>query len=376
MPAIDAVEYLQNAPAPGYSARQLRQSFVDSIGEGVFGSADYRVTFSAGLTLNVAPGEAYIRGASTALQGLYKCDNSTTRTVTLGAADVQPRLDQIVLMVRDSAEDAGANNDGQVTVIPGTAGGVAGATLDNRASASPLTVSNPSLILLADVLVNANNTPALSGTNIRDRRAFALPGVVPSSISGAVKDIVMFQSPAITPVAIQWNSAFNSRQSAFLMYLPRRIPATHVRWRYLQGANNSSANYNIAICDASGRLIAQIGATALAGAVSTAQKPVVAFNPALPAGYIFDAGWYYVWQGLATMGAGASIGFAGYNADNINFGGSGNSFMAPQQSMVFRSTTGGTTFDVSNTLLGMSDCYNDAGGTFCLPCPQIGLSVG
>jgi hypothetical protein len=375
MPAIDAVEYLQNAPAPGYSARQLRQSFVDICGEGVFGSADYRVTFSAGLTVTVASGEAYVRGASTALQGLYKCDLAASKTVTLPAADAtNPRIDQIVLQVRDSAEDGGASNDGQVTFIAGTP--APGATLDNRAGAAPLTVSSPSLIVLADVLVNAGNSPALSSTNIRDRRSFGLQGVVPSSVSNAVKDQVMFINPAIPNIAIRWDASWSSKQSAFAMYLPRRIAATHMRWRYVQGSNNSTAAYNMAICDASGRLIAQAGSVNLAGAIGTSQRPVLPFNPALPAGYIFDAGWYYVWAGVATFGVGASIGFPGYNADNGTITAGNNSYASPALNMVFKSNTGDATFPASNTILGMGDAYNDTSGTNCLPMPQIALSVG
>jgi hypothetical protein len=236
-------------------------------------------------------------------------------------------------------------------------------------------VSNPSLILLADVLVNANNSPALSGTNIRDRRAFALPGVVPSSVSGAVKDQVMFQNPCITPVAIRWDTNWSSKQSAFAMFLPRRIPATHIRWRYVQGASPSSAGYNMAICDASGRLIGQTGLVVLTGAAGTSQRPVLPFNPALPAGYIFDAGWYYTWCGLTTIGTNPSVGFPGYNCDNGTIGGI-NTFASPALNLVFKSNTGDATFPASNTILGMGDAYNDSSGTNCLPMPQITLSVG
>ena len=176
------------------------------------------------------------------------------------------------------------------------------------------------------------------------------------------------------------------------MYLPHRIPATHVRWRYVQDPAVQVATgqtWNIAICDASGRLIGQTGAVAFAGGTSTSQRIAAPFNPALPAGYVFDAGWYYVWAGISALGATQTCFFTGYSVDNQNFtdGGSGASGggnppivgagdMPPVQNLAFRNNTGGTTFDASNTILNMADCYADTGLTTCLPIPQIALSIG
>ena len=157
---------------PNYTARAFRRLADYAIGEGVVDYSAYRVTFSAGLTVNVAAGVAFMRGNSNSDQGLYRCTNLSTRGVTLANADpTNPRIDQIVLQVQDASEDTGAGNQGFVTVITGTP--TAGATLDNRSNAGPLTVASPTLIVLADILVSANNSPALSNTNIRDRRQTA-----------------------------------------------------------------------------------------------------------------------------------------------------------------------------------------------------------
>src|SRR5438552_10626918 len=309
MPAIDSVDFLQSG---SYSARQLRQMWVDTLGEGVADAAAFLVSFSAGLTVNVAAGEAYIRGSSTADQGIYRCNNYSQRQVTLPAADTTERIDQIVLQVQDAGEDAGTLNNAQVTFVKGAP--TAGATLDSRSGAASLALASPSLILLADVLVSANNSPAMTSANIRDRRPFASPGHPPVIASN--RQQVLFMNPFLPLGSMRWTGSWASRQSAMAMYLPHRIPATHVRWRYVQDPAVQVATgqtWNIAICDASGRLIGQTGAVAFAGGTSTSQRIAAPFNPALPAGYVFDAGWYYVWAGISALGATQTCFFTGYS---------------------------------------------------------------
>lgn len=374
MATIDSVEFLENVP--NYTARSIRRMVDYAIGEGVVDYSAYRVSFSAGLTVNVSAGVGFIRGNSNSDQGLYRCTNLTNRTVTLPAADAtNPRIDQIVLQVQDAFEDAGAGNQGAVTFLAGTP--TAGATLDNRNGVAPLAVNSPSLIVLADVLVNANNSPALSTSSIRDRRPVAVPGTPPVALGG--RQMVMLE-----PLVPYPNGGYSvvgtdyaTRQSAFACYLPTRIPATHFRWKYRQDQTNpvgTGQNWNMAICDASGRLIAQTGNVAFAGAANTAQQIARAFSPALPAGYMFEMGAYYIWFSLSGLSATQTFAYFGWRMDsNKN---QGETVSVP--GLVYKNQTSGTTFDASGTLVGgMTDVYNDVAGLGAvLPVPQVALSVG
>lgn len=373
MATIDSVELLENVP--NYTARSFRRMADYALGEGVADYGAYRVSFSAGLTVNVAAGVGFVRGASNADQGIYRCTNLTNRTVTLPAADAtNPRLDQIVLQVQDAAEDTGAGNQGVVTFITGTP--TPGATLDNRSGAGALTVASPSLIVLADVLVAANNSPALSGSSIRDRRPTATPGTTPVALSG--RQQVMLQ-PAAGLNAAAFTVAgtdYASRQAAVAVYLPTRIPATHFRWKYRQDATNpinASQSYNLCLCDASGRLICTSGVVAFVNVANTGQQQAKPFTPSLPAGYMFEIGWYYLWFGLSAVPAVQTAYYMGYRMDSNKIQGE----TAPTSGLIFKSGTGGTTFDASNTMLNMTDVYADVAGVgLVLPVPQVALSIG
>jgi hypothetical protein len=345
----------------------------------VFAATDFLVTFGSGLTVNVSPGTAYIRGNSTADQGVYRVNNYSSRAVTLAAADAtNPRIDQIVLQIRDAAEDSGANNDAQVVAITGQPSN--GATLDNRNGATSLAVSQPTLILLADVLVNANNSPAMSATSIRARRPLAMRNAVPTVIqSVTARDMVAFECPMLPLVASRWNGSFHAgKQGVYAMYLPRRIAATTVRFRYVQDtttAIGTGQNWTIAIFDISGRMIAQTGATAFAGAANGAVQVAKAFSPSVPAGYVFEAGWYYVGIGLSSgIAAGANVWFPGYNVDSVNFS---QGYTVSQPGVAFKPTgSPGTVWDASNTILPFTDVYQDPNNSVSPPLPVIALSNG
>lgn len=379
MAAIDSVEFLQNQPSPGYSARSVRRQIDYAIGEGVDDYASFRVTFSASLTVSISTGIAFLRGNSNADQGMYRCELLTAKTDTLAAADAtNPRIDCVVLQVQDAAEDAGAGNQAVVTHLTGTP--TAGATLDNRNGAPSLAVSSPTLIILADVLVNANNSPALSNSYIRDRRPFAVRGTVPAALSTVGKSIVLFDPPAgVNCSSTNLRGDYDASHSAAMaMYLPRRIAATHVRWRYRQDGTvvvGTGQNWNIAICDASGRLIGQTGNTAFAGAIYTFQNQLRPFNPALSAGYVFEAGWYYVWFGISAVTSTSIAWYMGYPMNNQD---RSDGYVIPTPGLYYHTNAQGTTFDASNTINNMSDQFNDVSPSrpSGLAVPQIALSIG
>jgi hypothetical protein len=132
------------------------------------------VSQGAGLTIDVAAGVGFIEGDTVADQGLYRVFNDATLNSSafpqggIAAADAtKPRLDQIVVEIKDNEYDA----SGDYAAIPRVLTGVAttGATLDNRNGAAALPDST---ILLADVLVPAAS-PSIDAEDVRDRRADA-----------------------------------------------------------------------------------------------------------------------------------------------------------------------------------------------------------
>ena len=306
---------------------------------------------------------------------MYRCENLTTRAVTLPAnVDATlSRVDSIILQVQDASEDTGSQNQAQVTSITG--GVSAGASLDSLNGVVANTVS-PTYIVLANAVVGPGNVPALSNTYIRDRRQFALVGSPPGITTQ--KNIALFDSSNGVPFSTYKiiGSAHASSQAAVAVYLPRRIAATHIRWRYHQGATTqigTAQSWNIAICDASGRLIGQTGSKPFAGTVGTIQSVLAPFSPALPNGYIFEMGWYYVWFGVSAIPATAEAYFLGYSADNQTFN-AGSIALTPN--LFYKLSTGGVVFDMSNTILNMTDSFADVISGSPLPVPAVSLSIG
>lgn len=379
MADIAELEYTQAGvgASPGYSARAVRKYAGDYMGVGVYDRGSFRVTWSAGLTVAISAGRAFIRGRTNVDQGMYRAYHGTTDTaltVTLPAAHATlPRIDRIILQVLDATEDAGASNKGQVVYVQGVA--TAGATLDNlNGAVDPATLSSPTHIILADVLVNANNSPALGASNIRDRRPFAIQGVVPPTRIDV--DMVVLE-PFAGMVTGRWKllgSNHASRQSAALFYLPRRIAATHIRWHYQQDdttAIASGQNYNIALMDASGRFMYQTGSTAFGGVVSTQRGEIIALNPAPPAGFMFEAGAWYVFMGVSAIPSAQAAHYTGVIHDDS---GGANGYVPAAPNMFYRDTANGIT--VPQTVQLMADVWTLTVGSSNVPVPQIALSVG
>ncbi len=184
--------------------RHLAETMLNS--EGVANYAtDFVVTPAASLLkVDVAAGAAWVKGDSGTpgmgiSQGLYSVVNDATiaNAVTLAAADpTNPRLDQIVLRVRDSADLATGADDALIEVVTGTATG--GATLLNRTGAAAL---GNDRLRLADVLVPATATN-LVGANVRDRRIPA-KGVATSYISAAEATTSTTYTDLTTPDLIE-----------------------------------------------------------------------------------------------------------------------------------------------------------------------------
>lgn len=150
---------------------------VANLQEGVVGSGDFKATAAAAglMRVDVAAGAAFIKGDSGTpavglSQGLFLLvnDAAIANAVTLATSDAtNPRIDQIILKVRDSSDLATGADDVVLDKVTGTP--TAGATLDNRTGAGALPND---AIRLADVLVPAASTSVTAG-NVRDRRPWA-----------------------------------------------------------------------------------------------------------------------------------------------------------------------------------------------------------
>lgn len=160
---------------PGYDAIDVRRLVSPGLQEGVLSSGSYMVTqrgAGANLSVDIAASTgdgALVQGDAVTAQGLYLVAPHSAvinETITTAHATL-PRIDQVVLEIKDTQHDASGSNLAQTRVVAGTATG--GATLDNRTGAAALPSS---AVLLADVLVAATDT-AISNAEIRDRRPWA-----------------------------------------------------------------------------------------------------------------------------------------------------------------------------------------------------------
>ena len=376
-------QYL-NANTNVYTAWDLRRMFDASPGgEGVAGYEDFRVMQrQAGANMSVDVGktavglmQAWVRGDARGGQGLYAVDNidrsaptadtyvaQLNDTITSNASG-NPRLDQVVLEVLDQ-QHSGASNLAQVRVVAGTP--TAAATLDNRNGAASLPAN---CLLLADVLVSSGAASIVTA-DIRDRRAFCLPGTVPPLTTDV--DMVAFlpggNRKSETSGGYYQHNSHDTMQSAALMFLPRRIvSATRIRWRYTHSGTANTGNYNIGIYDASGRQIVTTGAVAFTGALNTIQTRSETITATT-----FDAGYYYVLAGWDTATAGATSGYEAFELTVLS--GTNDLVGAGIPNVGFRASSGGTT--LPTTLLAMTDVTTLSTGTNIPAVPMIALSVG
>lgn len=174
-----------NLQALCYTAEEDRQALQAVVcEEGVVDTqgGDLLVTTGgAALDLSVAAGGTYVEGDDTADQGMYRVRNDGATTLTgTGAASpgpgevvagvpdadgTNPRIDQVIVRVRDS-EYSGLDNDSGAYVLTGTPS--VGATLTNLTGAASLPDNT---IRLAYILVPAGFAgPFVNATHILDAR--------------------------------------------------------------------------------------------------------------------------------------------------------------------------------------------------------------
>lgn len=258
-----------------YSAKDVRRFMTAAPiiytqgGEGIVESGDFAVSqraAGANMSVDVAAGEAYVKGDTNADEGSYYCRETGTLNATFTASDAtNPRIDRVVLEVKNDSEDSSGLNKARIRVIDGTP--TVGATLTNLTGAA----SVPSTcLLLANVLVGAGVTTILTA-NIQDRR-FGVPiagrrlfggfSEITSGGSGAGdKTSITVIGDGNTPVDVEWFSGAMATNAA-------AGNATGVRIRdgaggtgtiyNLTEAHNAAANYELA-CYIKARIAAWSG---------------------------------------------------------------------------------------------------------------------
>lgn len=158
MALVTPPSWLQAGSYPAESDRLNAQALYATTG--IIGSASLAVTPNspAGMSVRVASGWAAIVGTTQANMGVYTTYNDATTTLTVTTADpTNPRIDRVVVTVRD-AYYSGAFNDVIFQVIAGTPAG---------SPTAPATPANS--ISLATIAVGAGVTSILAG-NITDTR--------------------------------------------------------------------------------------------------------------------------------------------------------------------------------------------------------------
>jgi hypothetical protein len=151
-----------------YGAEQLRRAFgsllqrgstIGSVVGGVVAVGDMQITApGSGMSCNIAPGEAWIPGSSSATQsGYYARVSSTTNLAIAASSPSLPRVDTICAVITDSAY-SGATNTFTPVVVTGTP--TAGATLSDLSGVGSQPASS---LILGYVLVPAAATSIVSG---------------------------------------------------------------------------------------------------------------------------------------------------------------------------------------------------------------------
>lgn len=166
------LQALTGDPAISYTGQQMRQ-LVESIFTlpGVTMAGDLAVSqraAGANMSVDVAAGQAAIRGTSIARQGSYVVTSTAIENVVIGAAHATlPRIDLVVAQVFDRQADGGTRYAWQPIVVAGTP------------LSTPVAPAAPaSSIRLAEVRVNAA-VPSIVAADITDRRQLNCRGDVP-----------------------------------------------------------------------------------------------------------------------------------------------------------------------------------------------------
>jgi hypothetical protein len=162
-----------------YSARVARK-LVSLVGtEGVVtGFVVGERGAGASMSVDASAGQAFVEGDDQANQGRYLCVLEETLNLPIAAADLSnPRVDRVILAVRDPNAGGPAGDDTIVQVLTGTPGG------------APVAPAVPdSAISLATVAVGAGAT-SIFNANVTDTRTFAQSTLAPLPALNDLTDV-------------------------------------------------------------------------------------------------------------------------------------------------------------------------------------------
>jgi hypothetical protein len=172
MALVSPPSWLQAGSYPAESDRQVQQALYATTG--IINSSSLAVTQNspAGMSVRVATGWGAIVGTTQANMGVYTFFNDATTTLTVTTADpTNPRIDRVVVTVRD-AYYTGAFNDVIFQVLAGTPAG------------SPTAPAIPAnSISLAIIAVGAAVTQ-INTANITDTRTEVTTNLPVGDITG------------------------------------------------------------------------------------------------------------------------------------------------------------------------------------------------
>lgn len=172
MALVSPPSWLQAGSYPAESDRQIQQALYATTG--IIGLSSLAVTQNspAGMSVRVAAGWAAIVGTTQANMGTYVSYNDATTTLTVTTADpTNPRIDRVVVTVRD-AYYTGAFNDVIFQVLAGTPAG---------SPTAPAVPANS--ISLATIAVGAAVTQ-INTANITDTRTEVTTNLPVGDITG------------------------------------------------------------------------------------------------------------------------------------------------------------------------------------------------
>lgn len=213
--AIQIPQFLQTKT---YSAKRLRRANqAEVMQEGIVDFGHFKVTqrgAGANMSVDVAAGEAWVDGDTSAEQGFYHVVNDAVTNVAISAASAaNPRIDTLVLAVNDSTEIGGAD-EYKLEVIAGTP--TAAASLANLSGVAAVGATK---LVLAYILVGKEVT-SITTEKIGGKRDYregltGYPVVAePKAVAGAPAQYAHGRPLSYIPTARAYRTAVQSVANA------------------------------------------------------------------------------------------------------------------------------------------------------------------
>ena len=283
--------YLSRGTYPAKLDRYVMQAYTQS--QGVIGTGDLKITQSGtpGMSVVVAAGGGFMQ-AGAAQGGMYFAYNDASVTLTVNSnSSGNPRIDSVVMYVRDQDVSGVSNNDVHIGIVAGTpASSPVAPTISSTSTdyTNSITIGNTlTYIVLANVTV-ANGATSITNANIADMRTKSM--VPDRSVSSL--------SMVVSPIAgqIVWNTADSKLYvydgSAWQILYPVTITGAQIASGTIvpSNMNTSSGSFPISI---SGN-----AATATSASSATTAGSATTASTATNAGYATTAGNF---AGLTTV---------------------------------------------------------------------------